>query len=375
METVKSLTLALWGPDKDQVPLKLAVTDTTNSSPFAIAVMRGHLDLARAILKIAQAQYEPREPQRERFKMRSSDSDEDSEIDDDIHIYGEIIDDRFTIDDIGEVSTHVKSDVTPLKLLGWDCPVSRFLEGEVEGVTSSSVKDVGTDPGLYSNAGVSKAGVQSRGGSPPRRRLGSRLTPAQPDPEHITARNLLQYAIWADDLELLTFLLDLGAEYTAQQVEDDPSSTRIFRTSEDDFQYAIKLGRTRMLAEMLKKTGAGVPLEDLVKQSGVKIKEKPRYYQGLSVHGRKRADWAAAGRGMQHVQAAGNKHPPLLEAAFKGSLESVEWFLSEAPMRLYSEFAAVHPHDKRLKGLSHAAGGFDKAISAWLGTRSMFLSL
>ncbi len=62
--------------------------------------------------------------------------------------------------------------------------------------------------------------------------------------------------------------------------------------------------------------------------------------------------------------------PPLLQAARVGSLDSVEWFMSDAPMRRYKEFAEANKHDKRIKTLAESGKGFDKTIGAWLDDKS-----
>ncbi len=66
------------------------------------------------------------------------------------------------------------------------------------------------------------------------------------------------------------------------------------------------------------------------------------------------------------------KTPPLLHAAVGASIESVEWFLSDAPLRHYVEFgkSKAAQTDTRLKNLSQAPGGFDRAVSTWLGMQS-----
>jgi hypothetical protein len=56
-----------------------------------------------------------------------------------------------------------------------------------------------------------------------------------------------------------------------------------------------------MLSIMVKSTGVGIPLNALVKKSGVELETKPKYYQGLSVGGKKRADWAQAPGERSHV--------------------------------------------------------------------------
>lgn len=81
-----------------------------------------------------------------------------------------------------------------------------------------------------------------------------------------------------------------------------------------------------------------------------------------------RKDWANAGRNMV-VKTSGMKTPPLLFAALGGSIESVEFFLSDAPHRLYAEFgkSKTAQGDSRLNHLKESPGGFDRAISRWLG--------
>jgi hypothetical protein len=51
-------------------------------------------------------------------------------------------------------------------------------------------------------------------------------------------------------------------------------------------------------------------------------------------------------------------------------VESVEWFMSDAPMRRYKEFAEVNNHDKRIKTLQETGKGFDHTIGTWLNSKS-----
>ncbi|KAK5146469.1 hypothetical protein LTR04_001040 [Oleoguttula sp. CCFEE 6159] len=322
LEGVKDFTLAIWGPSNDESPLKIAVQDSGSQSPYSIAIIRGHLDLAKAILEIAQAQYAPQEAGKEVFNMRSGYKDSDMESNgDDIGIYGELVDDKFTIDNIGEVSSQVKSNITPIQLMGWFCRVSPLLDED----------------------------------SPREKELAN-------------ASNLMQYAIAFDNIELLRLLLDLSIEYTARNASLD-NHPKVFSFLNRDFDFAIRLGRTHMLAEIIKRTGAGVPLEDFVKKSGVQVVEKPKYYQGLSVHGKKRKDWAHAGRATQIATSNADLHPPILKAALESSLDSVEWFFSDTVVRCYMEFAKANRDDKRLRNLERAVEGFDKLTTGWLGAR------
>jgi hypothetical protein len=187
--------------------------------------------------------------------------------------------------------------------------------------------------------------------------------------------NLFQLAIHLDDVELMHFLLTASEDYTLRKnVVSEGNTARFFQFQEPDLLFAIRLGRTRLLELIIKRTGAGIPLDALVKKSGVEVEvtEKPKYYQGLSVHGKKRADWANAGRDTQ-VENKDAQHPPLLHAARLGSLESVEWFSSDVVLRRYSEFMDSHLDDVRIQNLAKAKGGLEAAIRKWLDLRSHLL--
>ncbi|ETS87326.1 hypothetical protein PFICI_01154 [Pestalotiopsis fici W106-1] len=329
LEKIKSLTLSAWGTDKSEPPLKVAVLDLGWNSPFSIAFLRGHLDTAKAILEIVQAQWSPPEEKTKRYKMtrdedeNGSDEEADDDGDDNPRIYEEIVDDQFTIENIGQVSMKVKSHELPSSVLNKSCPLFIMRGDQIE-------DEIGNN------------------------------TP-------------LSFALKHNDKERFNFLLDTDVYFRTHapaQTEEDESS-RFYSLSEADFKLAVSLGRTDMLSDVIARFGAGIPLEHLVKKSGVEMKTKPKYYQGLTVYGKKRSDWANAGRNVI-VKATGSQVPPLLTAAVEGSLASVEWFLSDTPTRQYLEFgkSKVAKEDPRLKHLKQSPGGFDRAITKWLGLQN-----
>ncbi|KAE8441442.1 hypothetical protein EG329_004968 [Mollisiaceae sp. DMI_Dod_QoI] len=327
LEKIKAITLAPWnsgGSNVMEPPLRVAIQDGNGFSPFSIAVLRGHRQLARKIVEICATQYHKDDglSSRQRWTMRTFSESDDGESDDDeaLPIFSELVSDKFTVDNLGEVSNVVKSNVLPITMIEWTCAPYRIL-----------------------------------------------------DPEHNSRDHrmrLLESAIRIDDMGLLKFIFELGSEQQAllAQEEDDQTSYSIDRS---DFFLAIKLGRTAMLAQMIKTTGVGIPLNELIQQSGVEVKTKPRYYQGLSVGGKKRADWAQAPGG--EVYVVEEKIPPLLRAAYSGSIDSVEWFMSDAPLRRYKEFAEANKHDKRIKTLEASGKGFEKTIGAWLNAKNQLL--
>lgn len=333
LEAIKSLTLAPWGPDEKEPPLKLAVTDLARNSPFSLAFLKGHFDTAKAILEIAQAQWSPTEEEKARFRLAKPKDEEESyeesdagDSDSEPEIYKEIINDRFTIDNIGQVSMQVKSTVLPSVFLSWFVPTFVLRGGKAEETRFDN-------------------------------------------------KSLLTFAITQNDNDRFRFLLDMHIRFANSNPESEDAQADKFYTFPDfEFGHAIRMGQVTMLAEAIRRTGAGIPVEELVKKSGTEMKVKPRYYQGLTVYGRKRADWAKAGRNLV-VKPTGNQVPPLLTAALKGSLESVEWFLGDAPLRHYREFGAskVAKEDPRLKHLNESPGGFDRAITKWLGIQNDFV--
>ncbi|KAK9418110.1 putative Ankyrin repeat-containing domain protein [Seiridium unicorne] len=325
LQKIKTLTLSSWDADQVEPPLKMAVNDPKGNTPFSLAFLRGHLDVAKAIIEIVQAQWAPNEEKSKRYKMaREGDDDsyeesKDESDSDEPKIYEEIVDDQFTIENIGQVSMQVKSDVLASKFLNRNAPTFVMHNGQMD---------------------------EPRG-----------------------SENLMSFALRHNDKDRFKFLLDTGIHFTNFKpgTEEKDESAKFFAFPEAQFRYAVSLGRTDMLSDAIKQAGAGIPLEHLVKKSGVEMKTKPRYYQGLTVYGKKRSDWANAGRKII-VKATGSKVPPLLTAAIEGSLASVEWFLSDTPMRRYLEFgkSKVAQEDPRLKHLIQSPGGFDRAITKWL---------
>ncbi|KAI1776724.1 ankyrin [Hypoxylon cercidicola] len=329
LAVIKSLTLTSWDADKQEPPLKVAVSDVTYNNPFSLAFLRGHYEVASAIIEIAQAQCAPNSDKATRFVMnkdKDEGSYEESDLDDndEPEVFKEVIDDQFTIETVGQVSMQVKSQTPASEFLNWAIPTFTLRDGSL-------------------------------------RKTGRR-------------ESLLTYTMAENDVKGFNFLIDMNTRFPGKALDDDDESSRFYMLPQDQFEHAVRLGRTEFLANAIRRTGAGIPIEDLVKKSGAELKGKPRYYQGLNVYGKKRADWAKAGRNLV-VKSTGSKIPPLLTAALLGSLESTEWFISDAPMRHYLEFgkSKTAKEDPHFKHLNQAPGGFDRAISKWLSVQNDFV--
>lgn len=207
LETIKAITLAPWQLDTERElksPLQIAVQDHNGFSPFSIAVLRGHFDLATKIVEICIAQYhEPGKP-RVRWNTQPIDSDDEgysdeSDNENELPIYKELVNDKYTIDNLGEVNNIVKSDVLPLTMIEWSCITRRFLD---------------------------------------------------PEKENDNRFSLLEHAVTMNDMELFKYIMKLGAEQQAHLAEEEDDQ-KCYTVPREVFRRAIQLGRTEILAEMV----------------------------------------------------------------------------------------------------------------------------
>lgn len=345
-ETVKKLTLNVWR--KDQGPLRIDVPDRNGFTTLAISIFRQHYQTAITSLEIARVQHDFKvQSDKSRFSTKAAESNEDdhsvSDDDEILHVVIETVDNEFTVDTIGELQIHARGELSPLQLLRMKMPVHNFLKRSESSTASSPTYTV-----------------------PASANLGSLWAPPI---DHETCRpgDLFQFAIFQNDLDLMSFLLDLAE---TQHEHEDGYST-FFQFPEDGFRFALQLGRTRILSEIISRTGCGFPLNELVVRSGVKVQTVPKSYQGLSIHGEKRADWARAGQDAQQTNIV-SQHPLLLAAKF-GNVLSIEWLQSDEPRECYIDFATVNRKDKRLESLAETKGGLPATIDHWLDRNTHLL--
>lgn len=86
----------------------------------------------------------------------------------------------------------------------------------------------------------------------------------------------------------LKFLLDVYEHWSAQQLDPTDEVSGFFSFPDHLFELAIRKGHVELLGEIIRRTGAGLPLEHLVKDTGLELQARPEYYQGLTVYGKKR---------------------------------------------------------------------------------------
>jgi hypothetical protein len=168
----------------------------------------------------------------------------------------------------------------------------------------------------------------------------------------------------------LEWLLNAGHE----SVRSDPSNKTPFTLDQSELQLAISLGHTECLATIIKSTAVGLPLMKLSEESGIAASEEPEYYQGLSIRGQKRKDWADSGRPDNSSKTESPSRPPLLLSALQGNLSSTEWFLGTAPSRYYLEYVHAHSENDNIKRVAQSALGLDATVLKWLQGRSEFVN-
>nr|POF05923.1 uncharacterized protein CFP56_53310 [Quercus suber] len=384
VSSLKKLTLTTWQDEngRQQPPLQVAIEDRDGISLLVIAALQGNLELVRVIMEIARDQYAaPGAQKNQRFRMRNEEEDNDSEEEDNddddddgdddgdsLHIESEDVDEEFTIDNVGQVSMQVQSRTTPLMLLTRQNITLANLLGEDDAQSSDPSKG-------FSFFGPRKAytlaGKRSSTGTMRTMERNSAASPRNlPKPS-----SLIQWAFYTANIDCLVNLLDLGEEYLQYELKHSINGHKpksgFFSIHDADFKYAIKTDRPELLEEITRRTGAGLPLQELLAKSGVEVpKERPEYYQGLSVHGRKRKDWVNAGRNSMQATPVDDHRPPLLEAVHAGSLRAAEWFSSNASMRCYKDFAEAHKDQKLLQHLALAKGGFEASAEKFLAARS-----
>ncbi|OAL28853.1 hypothetical protein AYO20_09333 [Fonsecaea nubica] len=368
---------AVWKGDSDTVkslcltsadPIQVAITDLHGFSPFSIAAFRGHYELAELIIEIARIQYQPSDKSQSYHYVLGTgdDYDEDSDCSDysddsdgtehstRVRVVAELVNDTFTINDIAAVADNVKSRVSPALMTSWTCQIGHAVQNAAD---ERQVREV-------------FGGVQSRNiyvNDEPKQSL-AWFNAAFESTSRQNRATLVRYAIFINNMDLLKFIIKIDNTLAR---EKDGDGLKVATISKPDFDLAVRLGRVDMIGEMIKSTGFGFPLQKVFQKSGIQLDEKPEYYQGLSVYGKKRQDWAEAGRkGHRPKKIDSDIGVPLLAAILEGNLETTEYFMSDAPLRHYLEFAETFKEEKRIQALAQAKGGIRGTLDTWLSTRN-----
>ncbi|KAK6526995.1 hypothetical protein TWF281_010191 [Arthrobotrys megalospora] len=336
-ETLKKYTTTSW--DEEKTPLLITTTNQLDYTIFAVAVYRKHpkefLDL---ILSIATAQLRPEEENEKKYNPyyeNSDDEDYDSEeSDDDAELRVEQVDlteGKLTIDNVANLGKEVKSNTSAAQMMRTAVPF--LLDGE----------------------GVDKV---KEGNS-----------------------QLLYQAVRVGDAELVQYLTTALDKLDPNRKFDWNILCNTFVS--DYGSAAVEFERIEILETLMKWDGIGALLAEKKTEEGKEGEEeeenpiKPKYYLGLSIHGKKRKDWAKAANPNDTSSTAKSLRKPIgLFAAYYGSHKAFEWLLTDGPERTLREYqkkleGQKHPEDNQwLKVLQKADSA---TIRRWTGVDSPLL--
>jgi hypothetical protein len=159
-----------------------------------------------------------------------------------------------------------------------------------------------------------------------------------------TTATPFDYAILSNDVKLLRFLLRL--------MKKSPILGNIYRLAPDQligrgFRLATQFKRLELIQELIRHWGYGIPTPKEDEAEEGTPKKANKFYQGLSIGGKKRTDWAVA-RGQGPKRSVVTENMSLaLNAAQLGSPEIAEYFLSDKPRSCYEEYLKLNPEDEK----------------------------
>ncbi|PGH11964.1 hypothetical protein AJ79_04551 [Helicocarpus griseus UAMH5409] len=369
IQKVKQLTAISEGPKKPHPSLQLTVKHKTRHvDPSCVAVARGHFKLAKAILEDVDSQQIQRDTEKSSRKVYELVVDDDSDTyisnsdsgdsDNGVGVRFDVVDDQHTIDDVRDTVNVGKYTTSPTSLLTGSRDMSIFI-GDMDEENKKNVK--------YEH----------------KRRVDTmfhnwdRTYKTRPeDMKAFTAyrgMTLLEFAVWRNDFETVKFLVEQETYYSTRPAKDTNGSSndevhKFITLNNSLLRTAMQKGYTEILGYLMSKTGLGFPFETLMQEAGVKADAKPKYYQGLSVYGKKRKDWAAEDSYGYRNSFTG-AHSLLLLAITQKNLQTIKWFLSDEPEKKYREFLHAYKDDTRLVPLLKQEGGFEHMLNSWLGAR------
>ncbi|KAF3090297.1 hypothetical protein TWF706_009931 [Orbilia oligospora] len=332
-EMIKKYTTTSW--DEEKTPLLITSKNQLGYSIFAIAAYKKHSkELLDLILSIATAQKRPEEENEKQYNPYYENSDDDYETDvesddEDVELRVEqfdLTDGKLTIDNVAKLGKEVKSNISALEMINFDIPF--ILDGE--GVDKSK-EDKST---------------------------------------------LLYQAVRVGDTELLQYITSTMDKLAPNGRKFDGRIFCAINTNSDHGRAAVEFERIEILETLMEWDGIGALLAEKVGdgKEGEEEEEtpaKPKHYLGLSIHGKKRTDWAKAANPNDTTTVTRSYRQPMgLYAAFYGSHKVFEWLLTDGPERTLRAYQKKlerlkHPEDNQsLKALRKADGA---TIKRWTG--------
>lgn len=196
----------------------------------------------------------------------------------------------------------------------------------------------------------------------------------------------LSYAIYKNDMELFRFIISLlmgtkeGSIVSYIDIDSELNPSGQFSHFSGFSQcgtimhlrLALILGRIEMLEEIMKTVAFGIPWAELEEADEELQMEKPQFYQGLTVYGVKRRDWASSSY-PAHGTQSDKMQKPVQVAAFFSQLESTKWLLSGRPFRCLKGFMDRYPNTMRTKLLKKQGDSLGFLLQKGLGVETTLL--
>lgn len=196
----------------------------------------------------------------------------------------------------------------------------------------------------------------------------------------------LSYAIYKNDMELFRFIISLlagtkeDAIVSYIDINSKLNSSGQFSHFSGNLRcgtsmhlrLALILGRIEMLEEIMKTVAFGIPWAELEEADEELQMEKPQFYQGLTVYGVKRRDWASSSY-PAHGTQSDKMQKPVQTAAFFSQLESTKWLLSGRPFQCLKGFMDRYPNTMRTKLLKKQGDSLGFLLQKGLGVETTLL--
>ncbi|KAK2738639.1 hypothetical protein FQN57_006957 [Myotisia sp. PD_48] len=364
VEVFKKYTLGPWGETK-HTPLLVTQRDTRGFSPFDIAIIRGHLHLASLIMSIANMHYKPNQDVKRRYRIVQnnyysdcdySDTESDCSYGGEVYTIESEIVDESTVLDVREIDKTASTLVHPFSLLKENAQYWEALDDSAAR-RQELIGQINTDwlTRQRNTQEIQRTIVKNFISNTPYE-LQNKWSP-------------LQYAIEKGDTQLANYILSFVAKYPEMAFTHMDGERKSF-VKHNDFSRALKLGRIDILSSMVEKAAAGMSLKPPKTKDTT---EDSKEYRGLTVHGKKKAEWAlkeSSYDSNRYNYGDYNVTPkadtPLLLALRLGTLESVKWALSEKPLELYLKFMSTYKDAEFLKPLLAVEGGIEKHVASYL---------
>lgn len=164
-------------------------------------------------------------------------------------------------------------------------------------------------------------------------------------------------------MELFRFVVAL-----AEETKEDGARAYI----NSGLRLALTLGRTEILEEIMKTVSFAIPFEELEEADEEFQMQKPKYYQGLTVYGTKRKDWASSSY-PAYGTSSDKSQKPIQVAVYFGQLDSTKWLLSERPFECLKVFMKSHPDTMRTKLLEKQGDKLGFLLQKGLGVETTLL--